>query len=669
LHTESDVPLVLLAAQLGNCEIVRLFLNRGADPNTMMPTADEIRMTFHQLPPLIIDTLEFPEPGQTTNEPIEDGETLLHIAAASGQPDLVNLLLETNAIVNSRTTGGMTPLYCAASTGDEDSVSNLLHYQADVLAMTSQGWTMLHAAADGGLNVSLVQQLHEWGIDMMARNVRGETALHYAASRDDLDVIQYLLDNGADANTVSYEDRTPLHQALQAHLGNDPDIIRALLEKGADSNARYRGGLPPLHMALLSDWGCDTEIIRVLLEHNADGNATDDQQRTALHVSVDYNTDCEVEVIQLLIDHGADLYYPDAAGLTSYEMIRNHSNPECKELFKSLASPSAASRIFLPETQQQHVVPFQVASAFPLHQQIASYYPQPSIYPSEATYPPQQPGNEPQPRAETSLSFHHEPLANSASTPLQMASQSQGIPTTITDSASILTSLEDLRIASSASAPNFQSLYGQSELARTWPQPGFNQPEPYQNNILGGIVHQHPHTYPLSPGSITSTSNHMLQSPHLYCYSPAGQEQWAAPQTSQGQQYGYSTSITDPDAQNNLQSDTQYDGSQTAYSAVQQAANNHPLSYVGRTMGQASEPWPNDQTRNDQTPLPTPQQDHSYSYDDSTSLNHCQQPYRTFNPEIIPPDRSFSAPPASHPTGQDQWQPVQVAFQNQYAQA
>ena len=210
-HTETGVPLILLAAQRGDLEIVRLFLNRGANANTIMPTAYEIRTMFHQLSPLVIYALDFPEDGQTFEEPIEDGETLLHIAATSGQPDLVSLLLESNAEVNTRTTSGMTPLYCAASTGDEESVTSLLDYRADVSGVTTQGWTVLHAATDGGLDLLLVQRLHKLGIDITARNVNGETALHFAACDDDIQVIEFLLDHGVGANTMDCEGWTPLH--------------------------------------------------------------------------------------------------------------------------------------------------------------------------------------------------------------------------------------------------------------------------------------------------------------------------------------------------------------------------------------------------------------------------------------------------------------------------
>lgn len=364
-HTETGVPLILLAAQRGDVEIVRLFLNRGANANTIMPTAYEIRTMFHQLSPLVVYALDFPEDGQTFEEPIEDGETLLHIAATSGQADLVSLL-ESNAEVNTRTTSGMTPLYCAASTGDEESVTNMLDYGADVSGVTTQGWTVLHAAADSGLDLLLVQRLHNLGIVIMARNVKGETALHFAACDDDIEVIEYLLDHGVDANTMDCEGWTPLHQALQPHLSHDLNVIRVLLENGADSNARYHGGLPPLQMALLSTWGCDTEIVRLLLEYNADIHATNDEKRTVLHVAIDYDSMCEVEGVRLLIESGADLYRPDAKGVTPYEMLRDHTNPECGELFKTLAPPPASHVVPTPGAHQAYVIPG--------HQQDANLY-------------------------------------------------------------------------------------------------------------------------------------------------------------------------------------------------------------------------------------------------------------------------------------------------------
>ena len=342
-HLETQIPLVLVAVNTYNDYVVELFLKRGADANTVMPTVQQTKDLWYQLSPLVISVLDFPEDGQSFDEPIEDGETLLHIAATSGRTELVSALLQHDAVVNVRTTGGITPLHCAASTGDGESVTNLLDRGADALNITSNGWTLLHAAADGELDLEVFQRLHRSGIDANARNRKGETALHRAANYDQYDMIEYLIDSGVHANTTDLEGWSPLHQNLQLHVIDNSDIIELLLRNGADPNQRIHDGRSPIHMALRSDYGCDTEIVRALLNHGSDPNMLDKDGRTALHVSIDYNIDCTAEVIQLLIDHGGDLQRLDAKGITPYQMLKEHDNPTVQEVFEKLPPQPALS--------------------------------------------------------------------------------------------------------------------------------------------------------------------------------------------------------------------------------------------------------------------------------------------------------------------------------------
>src|SRR6476469_7168163 len=101
--------------------------------------------------------------------------------------------------------------------------------------------TLLHAATDwpGHFpnNPQIVQLLIDAGADVNARftGPHAETPLHWAASCDDVDVLDVLLDNGADieAPGAVIAGGTPLADATAFGPWN---AARRLIERGATSN-------------------------------------------------------------------------------------------------------------------------------------------------------------------------------------------------------------------------------------------------------------------------------------------------------------------------------------------------------------------------------------------------------------------------------------------------
>jgi len=127
----------------------------------------------------------------------------------------------------------------------------------------------------------------------------GMTALHWAASNDDLELIQMLLDAGAN---VKAETRlgavTPLFMACKN--GAAP-IIEALLKAGASATAPDAHGTTPLMIAAAAG---GAEAVKVLLEHGADVNAKEtSHEQTALMFAAAFNRDAAIKV---LVADGAD---------------------------------------------------------------------------------------------------------------------------------------------------------------------------------------------------------------------------------------------------------------------------------------------------------------------------------------------------------------------------
>eukprot|EP00826_Nyctotherus_ovalis_P048485 TRINITY_DN571_c0_g2_i4.p1 TRINITY_DN571_c0_g2~~TRINITY_DN571_c0_g2_i4.p1 ORF type:complete len:752 (+),score=107.88 TRINITY_DN571_c0_g2_i4:334-2589(+) len=101
-------------------------------------------------------------------------------------------------------------------------------------------------------------------VNVNFKGLDGFTPLHYAVAEGQLLASQFLIENGAEVNSVSDSLRTPLHIACSR---NSIDLMKLLADAGANVNVQDNDGDTPLHV--LSELGF-TEGVKWLLGEDPD---------------------------------------------------------------------------------------------------------------------------------------------------------------------------------------------------------------------------------------------------------------------------------------------------------------------------------------------------------------------------------------------------------------
>jgi ankyrin repeat protein len=134
---------------------------------------------------------------------IEGRQPALHLALQEQQHDIVRLLLDHGANINSIGYHGWTPLHITAAIGDLTLTNLCLSQGAHVAARTNTQQTVLHKACSSG-NPKVAQVLLDAGADKEAENERGMRPLHVASRHNDLVTAQLLvMEYGVDVNAVT----------------------------------------------------------------------------------------------------------------------------------------------------------------------------------------------------------------------------------------------------------------------------------------------------------------------------------------------------------------------------------------------------------------------------------------------------------------------------------
>ncbi|XP_038658636.1 ankyrin repeat and SOCS box protein 9-like isoform X1 [Scyliorhinus canicula] len=168
----------------------------------------------------------------------------LHEACLGGHTACVKYLLENGAKVNIATVDWNTPLYNACYSGSEACVNLLLQQGAEPLG----GCTLaspIHEAVKRGYTKCMTTLLNH-GVPVDCSVTHLGTPLYVACENHQMDCVRNLLSSGAAVN-ISKNFESPLHVATR---NSDTQLVNLLLEHGADTDAKNAEGKRPVDLAL-----------------------------------------------------------------------------------------------------------------------------------------------------------------------------------------------------------------------------------------------------------------------------------------------------------------------------------------------------------------------------------------------------------------------------------
>ena len=279
---EESISLLHVACSENNPEVVKLLLDRDADPNIKLPksglTPIELACADEQGDPEIVEilanclfsfrlsvndihcvkSLDFPA-----------DFTLLQLACRTQNVQAIKILLANQADPNAVAPGWSIPplhLICSTKTVDSEIVNSLLEAKAST-DTHYQGSTALHLlCSNEQCNEQALRALLAGKADVNAVTEGGATPLMLAIQNNAQMADLLLMDDRTDVNKADCRGWQAIHRAaIMGHKG----LINALVDKGVDINAKNVKGVTPLHLAMLEK---NEPEIFTLLEHGADAS-------------------------------------------------------------------------------------------------------------------------------------------------------------------------------------------------------------------------------------------------------------------------------------------------------------------------------------------------------------------------------------------------------------
>lgn len=369
-HHELPLHLATNRAQ-PNLQIVHLLLESGANldgidgrGNTAIMNS-VIHRSLSMIKLFLENGANLEKPANVTSSV---GYGCLHLAALSGNEEILNILLDGGAELEAESKDGRTPFILAVEESQKASAQTLLDRGANPLSSSSGASALglavsntdcemiclilqpnVQAAQYGGL---LEVQMNGNSVSL-EDTMRRTLALLVACSLGHKEAVNLLIVNGADVNASTETGLTPL---LSASAGDHIEVMQLLIKQGANtSSVRRHDGFRPLQIAASESFSTEVvellllqkveidvkdeagesflallsrlgrhEILKAVLKHGADVNIKNSStQKTALMEAAEGGN---LEIVKLLLEHGALAAELNSDGMSAMDLARSNGH-------------------------------------------------------------------------------------------------------------------------------------------------------------------------------------------------------------------------------------------------------------------------------------------------------------------------------------------------------
>ncbi len=279
------------------------------------------------------------------------GYSLLNFAAVTGQTNtkLYDFIFNHGADASKETNhdGANALLLVAPFLKDHKLVDYFLSHKVDLKSTDNNGNGIFNYAAKGG-NLEMLQWLIDQGVPYRGLNIKGGNAMIMASQgtrgrKNTLEVYKFLEDLDIAVNVIGNKSRNPLHAI--AYDSNDLETFRYFIEKGVDINLQDEDGNSPFMNAVKSN---TLEVVTFLSTYIKDIDAKNKNGRSALAMAIHENN---VEVVKFLIEKGADTNTTDKEGNTLMYYLLNAYQSNKSETFNSKLELLAKTGLDITKTQ------------------------------------------------------------------------------------------------------------------------------------------------------------------------------------------------------------------------------------------------------------------------------------------------------------------------------